>query len=369
MRTALFVLLLAHGLIHFLGLARGLGLAELPELTQDISPRAGILWGIAGTALIVTAVLAVAAPRWWWALALPALLLSQAMVVSTWADSRFGTVPNVLILVLAVHAFAAHGPWSLRAAWERSVRETAGPVVPSGVVTEAELEPLPAPVRRFLRRAGAVGAPRVGSFRATWRGRIRGGPEEPWMTFTAEQVNVVDPPARSFFMDARRGGLPVDVFHAYRDGAATMTVRLVSLVPMVRASGPELTRAETVTLLNDLALLAPGALLDAGARWEHVDDRTARVALTVGAHTVSADLFFDEAGDLVDFVSDDRLMASADGATLTPVRWSTPISTHRDFGGRRAPTVGTGVWHPGGGAPWGYIELELTGLEMNPPPQ
>ena len=38
-----------------------------------------------------------------------------------------------------------------------------------------------------------------------------------------------------------------------------MRVRLLSLIPMVDASGPDLRRKETVTVFNDLCLLAPGA--------------------------------------------------------------------------------------------------------------
>jgi hypothetical protein len=40
-------------------------------------------------------------------------------------------------------------------------------------------------------------------------------------------------------MKASRGGLPVDVYDAFRDGSTTMGVRLLSLVPM-DARGPEL---------------------------------------------------------------------------------------------------------------------------------
>ena len=88
-----------------------------------------------------------------------------------------------------------------------------------------------------------------------------------------KQHNFPHEPARFFFMDATRSGLPVDVLHAFRDRAATMRVRLASLVPLVNAGGPDLTRAETVTLLNDLCLLAPAALLDPAIGWEAIDDR------------------------------------------------------------------------------------------------
>lgn len=188
------------------------------------------------------------------------------------------------------------------------------------------------------------------------------------MEFTAEQHNFLDGPSRFFLMDARRGGLPVDVLHVYRAGTATMQVRLLSLLPLVDARGPEMDRAETVTVLNDMAVLAPGALLDPAIRWEPVDARTVRARYAVGDQSVSATLHFDETGELVDFVSDDRMAARPDGDGFVPMRWSTPVAAYRDFGGVRAPTRGVGLWHPEEGAPWPYFEGEILELEVGSGP-
>jgi len=69
-------------------------------------------------------------------------------------------------------------------------------------------------------------------------------------------------------------------------------------------------------------------------------------------------------GELVDFVSEDRLAASPDGTEFTPQRWSTLVGDYRDFGSRRAPTRGVGRWHPAAGD-FTYIELKLIELEFN----
>ena len=184
------------------------------------------------------------------------------------------------------------------------------------------------------------------------------------MAFTAEQHNFTGEPARLFLMKATRSGLPVDVLHVYRDGAARMRVRLLSMLPIVDASGPDMTRAETVTLLNDIALLAPGALADPAIAWREVDAHTAEATFTEAGVTVRAVLTFDGAGLLVDFVSDNRLAASPDGERFTPLRWSTPVGEYRDYGPMRAASRGSGVWHAAGGS-WAYIELELLELEVD----
>lgn len=184
------------------------------------------------------------------------------------------------------------------------------------------------------------------------------------MEFTAEQHNFLDEPSRFFLMDARRAGLPVDVLHVFQGDSATMRVRLLSVFQIVENAGPEMDQAETVTLFNDLCLFAPSALVDPSIRWEELDESSARAWYTVGDRTISAVLHFNEVGELVDFVSDDRLAASPDGKTFTPLRWSTPVSGYRDFGGRRVFSRGEGWWHPPEGA-YAYIELELVELEVN----
>ena len=353
-----------HGALHFLGVVKAYRLADLPQLTQPISREMGIAWLFAGAALIVTAGLLIKAPRAWWMAGLGAVVLSQMVILSSWSDAKAGTIVNVFLLCVALHGFASEGPWGLASAYRHEVKARLAQAVSPELVTEADLKDLPLPVQRYLRVTGSIGQPRVHHFRATWRGRIRSGPGDPWMTFSAEQHNFIDEPSRFFLMDARRGGLPVDVFHAFDDRSARMKVRLLSIFPLVNVDGPDLRRAETVTLFNDLCLLAPAELVGPSVTWERIDERSARGFFTVEAHTISAVLSFNDAGELVDFVSDDRLALSSDGADFTSQRWSTPVGNYQRLGGRVVMTRGEGRWHPPEGS-FTYLELELLDLETN----
>ena len=141
-------------------------------------------------------------------------------------------------------------------------------------ITETDLGALPPLVQRYLRFAGVVGTPRVQGFRARLTGRIRRSATAPWMPFRAEQHNFYDPPRRYFWMEATRGGLPVVGLHAYDETDASMRIRLLSLVPVVDLGGTDMMRTETVTIFNDLCLLAPGSLLDPAIRWREIDGRS-----------------------------------------------------------------------------------------------
>jgi hypothetical protein len=70
-------------------------------------------------------------------------------------------------------------------------------------------------------------------------------------------------------------------------------------------------------------------------------------------------LTFNEKQELVDFVSHDRLAASADGRSFTPRTWSTPITGYRGFDGRRLGAVGRGRWHPSEAPSFDHLEIHV----------
>ena len=367
MRWFFVLVLLSHGLIHLMGFVKAFGLAEIPQLSQPISRLYGVLWLLAALLIIAALLLTRLAPSLAWMVGALALLASQLLIFSSWSDAKFGTIANVFLLLFVVYGFFSQGPGSARALYQARVEEQLSRPATPGVITSADIDALPAPVAKYLRASGAEGQPRLFNFRARWRGAIRGAPDEAWMPFTAEQVSRLGPePARLFLMDATRFGLPVEVLHSYTGSEATMRVKLASMVPVAEISGVEMSRAETVTVFNDLCLLAPAALVDPMIRWEAIDDKSARATFTNGPHQVSATLLFNERGELSNFISEDRQRASADGKQLTRLRWSTPVREYRAFEGRRAFTKGEARWHaPPPEGEFVYITLELLSLAYN----
>jgi len=179
------------------------------------------------------------------------------------------------------------------------------------------------------------------------------------MPFEADQQSFADPPARLFLMRARMWGLPVEAFHRLIDGHATMQVKIAGLIPMVDARGDVMDQSETVTLFNDMCLLAPGTLLDPGIAWETVDARTVRARFTCAGRTISAMLLFGDDGLLFNFISDDRSRSSLDGKTFSRLRFSTPVRDYRDFGPARLPAHGEARWMlPEGEFTYGEFELQ-----------
>lgn len=368
-RWVVVAVLVGHGLIHLLGAAKGLGWSEVAQLSQPIGPWLGVVWLLGAVLVLVSAgLVAAGAPTWWWALALGSAAVSQVAISTSWQDAKAGTAVNVVLVLAAVYAFASVGPASFHAQWREQATQalTAVDRQPA-LVTEADLAELPGPVAAYLRRSGAVGLPRVTSFAASFHGRIRSGPSEPWMPFTGRQVNTYGPrPQRAFIMDATRSGLPVTVLHQFSDASATMRAKVMSLVPVVDAAGPEMDQGETVTVFNDLVVFAPGAIVDAPIRWTAMDATHVRGVFTNGGLSVSAVLTFDSDHRLADFTSLDRLRSSPDGKSFTALPWSTPVSGHQDFGGYLIPRRGAARWDaPRPEGSFSYVELDLDGIAYN----
>ncbi len=356
---ALFILL--HGLIHLLGPAKAFAWVDVSQLRASISPAAGVVWLAAAALLIAAATGLFLGASWWWYPALPGVLLSQVVIVTAWGDAKFGTLANVIIaiplLVVALDARAS----SFRSRFEHDrdallTRTTP----PAPLVIEADLAPLPPLMQAYLRQVGAVGRPRVHNLRVTFNAQMRSSATSPWMQATATQYEFFDPPARLFYMNASRAGLPLDIFHRYMSGAATFQVRIAGLISMVDKYGAGLTNDETVTLMNDVLVMAPAAVLDLPFTFETTGERSLRATFRNAQYTVSAVLTFDGAGDLVGFVSADRAHDREGGAAM----WSTPISGYRKVDGIRIGSHGDANWIEPSGE-WTYGRFEITSIAYN----
>ena len=242
----------------------------------------------------------------------------------------------------------------------------AQPLSAADPLDESDLVHLPPVVQGFVRRSGAIGKPKAQNVRVEFDAQMWRSPGRAPMRATSVQYNFFGRPARLFFMKARMFGLPVRVLHVYTDECATFTVRVASLVNMVDQWGDEISRAETVTVLNDMCFLAPGSLVDPRLEWESIDNRTAVVTFTNGPHRVAATFVFNERDELVDFVSDDRPDSST--GVVRPMRWSTPISDYQDVNGRSLPTRGIAVYaRPEGEFTYGRFVLKSIVYDVGAP--
>ncbi|KAA0254911.1 MAG: hypothetical protein EDM75_10870 [Chlorobiota bacterium] len=232
--------------------------------------------------------------------------------------------------------------------------------VTPGNLTEQDILHLPAPVKKYLHYTGVVNRARLNSVRIVFVGQMRQKGKE-WFNFRSEQFNFFDDLARLFFMKAKMSGITVPGYHKYQDTKASMDIRLFGLFSVVFEEGEIMDKAETVTLFNDMCLLAPATLIDKRIKWEGIDNHHVKAAFTNGGNSITATLHFNGEGQLINFVSDDRY-AMPD---MKNYRFSTPVQEYKNINGINIVSKGEAVWHyPDGEFTYGVFNLSE--VEFNP---
>lgn len=121
-------------------------------------------------------------------------------------------------------------------------------------------------------------------------------------------------------------------------------------------------KGETVTVFNDMCLMAPALLIDKRIKWENSDSTSADAVFTNNDITISAKLLFNEQGQLVNFISDDRYDLSGD--TPMNFRFSTPVREYRNYNGINVMSYGEAIWHYPDGE-FVYGKFRLKDMEYN----
>ena len=120
-----------------------------------------------------------------------------------------------------------------------------------------------------------------------------------------------------------------------------MEIKALALFSIIDESGPQMFEAETVTLFNDMCIMAPATLIDQNISWEEVDEYLVRGYFNNGTTKISALLEFNEIGQLINFTSDDRFNLDAG----KKMRFSTPVQNYREKHGMTLASYGETIWH------------------------
>jgi hypothetical protein len=147
---------------------------------------------------------------------------------------------------------------------------------------------LPEPARRYLEHAIASGTPLATAVRLRMHGEIKLGQ---WLPFTAEEVIHW---SRGMIWKAtvRRNGIPIRGSDRLVDGKAAMRWKLFGLIPVMTASGPDITRSAAGRMMAESVWL-PSALLRQESSWTGQE-----VRLTVAGESANLTLAVDGVGRL-----------------------------------------------------------------------
>ena len=362
LKTIFVFITIIHGLIHFIGFAKAFGYGNITQLTKEIAKPTGLVWFVTGVLFIICIALYLLKKDNWIYFALITVILSQILIINSWQDAKFGTIANVFILLVSIIGFFQI-KFKNEYRNEVKIGLEESRKIPIAKLTEAEIAYLPEPVRKYIRYTGCIGKSKINNFRIAFSGKIRDYAKPVWMELTSEQYNFIQTPTRLFYLDATKKGLPIAGFHCFKNGLAYMDIRLLSLFKVEYQSGVIMNVSETVTFFNDMCIMAPGALIDKRIKWLEVEGNKVNASFSNNGITISAWLYFNEKGEMVNFVSEDRSALGENGQTVK-LKWSTPMRDYKDINCYRLASYAEAIYtYPEGD--FTYATFELTDIGYN----
>ena len=214
---------------------------------------------------------------------------------------------------------------------------------------------LPEPARRWLSHAIEPGTPLWRRAELVMHGQIRLGR---WRAFTARQV-LAPPDGYLWAATTRLAGLPVTGYDRLGSGAGEMRWRLLRLIPVLNAEGPDITRSAYGRLAGEIALIPTAFRHAAWSRSEHPN--TAVATWQFGDDTEAAELRVKRSGRIAEIRV--NRWGNPGGEPFGRYPFGVRVEAESRFGGITIPSVFRAGWW------WGterqhegeFFRAEITG--------
>ena len=208
------------------------------------------------------------------------------------------------------------------------------------VFREDELSGLPAPVQRYFREAIAPGTPLALAARLKMDGSIKIAGR--WLPFRATEVLA---PHRGFVWTAHVSGGLFAGSDQYAEGRGAMRWKILGLIPVVQAEGPDVSRSATARAAAE-AVWVPTALLPRyGVNWNAEDDTHLTARYTVDNTPLVVRYELDEGARMVS-AQMERWRDPDNTGTWALHSFGFEATARATFGGVSIPSQGRVGWFP-----------------------
>lgn len=213
---------------------------------------------------------------------------------------------------------------------------------PTDTITAQHLAHLPDALRRYLTYTGIIGRAWVETVHLQYDGKFRLGKDKPWMTIRAHQTYTTNPPSFDWRASFSLFGIPfLQGYDTYEAGQGHMFGKLAGMFTIFDVRGDEINQGTMVRYLNEM-IWFPTAFLGENITCTHISHHAVDITLTDAGESVTARLYVDDEGRLMNFVA---MRYAEQNGTFRYLPWSTPITEYGTLAGLHLPTVGEAVWH------------------------
>ncbi|MGG9960809.1 DUF6544 family protein [Ferruginibacter sp. SUN106] len=356
-------IMLIHGLIHCMGFAKAFGYGNITAITKAISKSWGAFWLITAVLFTITAILWVLKKENWAIIAIAAVVLSQIVIIASWKDAKYGTIANLIILLVAIPALAN---MYFNNMVNKEVKTVFARIPHSDntVITASMLTGLPPVIQKWLTHSGVIGKQKTNTVRLKQKGTLKLKPDGKWMPFEASQYFTIEAPA--FVWKVEVAMMPLITLYGrdkLEEGQGELLIKALSVFTVAQdGNNDKVNSASLIRFLSETSFF-PTAALSNYIKWEAIDSLSAKATMTCNHYTVSGIFTFTEAGDLVSF-SANRYYGSNEKAGVE--KWLVTVTGYANFNGIRIPYKNKVTWQLKTGD-FTWAAIELTALEYNIP--
>ena len=363
MKITIIIIIIFHGIIHLLGFLKAFHFAQINQLSSNITKPLGIIWLIAFIIFTLTLFQFILKSELWWLTAFLAIIISQTLIIISWHDAKFGTIPNLIILIVAI---IAYGNWNFNrtTSYEITNLFSRNIKVVNSHITQNDITKLPPPVQKWLSSTGIIGKDKISFVRLKQKTMMKLKPEQKdWSEGTAFQYYTIQNPAFIWEVNMKMKTF-IDIVgrDSFINGKGKMLIKLFSLINVVNEDGYKIDTGALQRFLGEIVWF-PSAALSPYIKWETIDSLSARATMSYQGTEGSGIFYFNKIGDFVKF-SALRYMGNEENSERK--EWIVTANKIQEVNGVRIPIKMEATWKLNSYS-WTWLKLEIEDIQYNVP--
>ena len=361
MKIIFIVLLFIHALIHLMGFLKAFQYYKIEQLTQNISKPIGLFWLFVAILFLASIILYIYKSPLWFYICTIGIIISQILIIIYWKDAKYGTVINLITLLVCVQAY---GNYRFNTMVEKEFKEVIKKkgIEKSIIIKDSNTNQIPEIVEKWIKKSGATNQINITNVHLKQKGVMRIKANSKWMPFTAEQYfNVTNP---SFVWSVNVEAFP-NISIVGRDKMnnenGEMLIKIMSLFPIVNEkNNPKVNSATMTRFLSEICWF-PSAALNNYITWRTIDHNSAEATLTLNNISVSGIFKFNHEGDLILFETN-RYFGGDVNSKLE--KWEIKNVEFKTFNGYRIPNKSEVTWKLKEGD-FNWLNIEIINIDYN----
>lgn len=361
MRIALTILIGIHGVIHLFGFLKAFEISEFNAISQPISKTFGIFWLLTFLLFTITTILRLIQSDYWWISGILALIISQVLIYNYWSDAKFGTIANLIILLMIIIGYS-NCNFKQKINKEKQILLENSQLKSNEIISKKSLNHLPIIVQKWLTNSGIVNKKHISNVYLTQELQLKLKPEqENWNNGKAEQFFTIQPPAFNWNINTKMNSiLGIVGRDQFINGKGEMTIKLLSLIPVVNVKNNKKINQSTLQRYLAEIVWFPSASLSQYIKWETIDNYAAKATMEYKETKGSGIFYFDKSGNIKKFVA----KRYKDFNDPEPTEWTVIVTKTEEKNGIKIPTECEANWRLKHGK-WTWLKLKIIDIQYN----